>query len=100
VDGVGEVVALIEEGEARRIRVAVSDELARYLVEKGSIAVDGVSLTVTRVNPHGESGWFEVVLIPHTLENSGLGGITLGTKVNLEVDILAKYVARMLEMTK
>ena len=98
VDGVGTVAEVTEEGGAKRIRIAIPDELSRYVVEKGSIAIDGVSLTVTRVSGPGESGWFEVVLIPHTLANSGLGAVSASTKVNLEVDIFAKYVERMLEM--
>ncbi|MGA9596013.1 MAG: riboflavin synthase, partial [Acidimicrobiia bacterium] len=93
VDGVGEVVVIEPEGEARRVRVAVPDELARYIVEKGSITVDGVSLTVTAVGP---DAWFEIVLIPHTLEVTVLGGRRLGDLVNLEVDVLAKYVERLM----
>ena len=93
VDGVGEVVVIEPEGEARRVRVAVPDDLARYIVEKGSITVDGVSLTVTAVGPEA---WFEIVLIPHTLEVTVLEGRRLGDRVNLEVDVLAKYVERLM----
>jgi riboflavin synthase len=93
VDGVGTVAALITEGEAVRMRITVPERLARYVVEKGSIAVDGVSLTVTAVS----EGWFEIVLIPHTLAVTVLGDRNPGDRVNLEVDILAKYVERLIE---
>ncbi len=71
--------------------------LARYIAEKGSIAVDGVSLTVTAVSDASESApWFEVGLIPTTLADTGLGAKSTGSKVNLEVDVLAKYTERLL----
>ena len=71
--------------------------LARYIAEKGSIAVDGVSLTVTAVSDAAESTpWFEVGLIPTTLAETGLGAKSVGSKVNLEVDVLAKYTERLL----
>lgn len=97
VDGVGEVAAIAPEGEAKKVRIDVTDSLGRYLVEKGSVTVDGVSLTVTAVAALGEPQWFEVVLIPHTLRATVLGERTVGDKVNLEVDVLAKYVERLLE---
>ena len=93
VDGRGTLVARAEEGESHRLRVELPSGLARYVVEKGSITVDGVSLTVTAVGPD----WFEFVLIPHTLEVTTLGGRALGEHVNLEVDVIAKYVERLLE---
>ncbi len=93
VDGVGVVESVAAEGDARRVRVAAEPGLLRYVAEKGSIAVDGVSLTVTAV----DAGGFEVVLIPHTLDVTVLGGRRPGDRVNLEVDILAKYVERLLE---
>jgi riboflavin synthase len=91
VDGLGEVAEVREEGFARVIRVATQPELLRYVVEKGSIAVDGVSLTVSSV---GEN-WFEVSLIPETLERTTLGGAAPGRAVNLEVDVVAKYVEKL-----
>lgn len=97
VDGVGEVVQIHPEGEARRVRVALPSELARYVVEKGSVALDGVSLTVTATAPAHDGSWLEVVLIPHTLEVTALGDRQVGSKVNVEVDVLAKYVERLLE---
>lgn len=91
VDGVGEVASLAEDGFARRLRVALEPELARYVIEKGSIALNGVSLTVAAL---GE-GWVEVSLIPETLERTGLGGLAPGDRLNVECDIVAKYVERL-----
>jgi riboflavin synthase len=91
VDGTGTVESVRDEGFARVVRVACSPELLRYVVEKGSIAVDGVSLTVSDV----EDAWFEVALIPETLERTTLGRAEPGRVVNLEVDVLAKYVEKL-----
>jgi riboflavin synthase len=91
VDGTGEVDSVREEGRSRVVRIAASPELLRYVVEKGSIAVDGVSLTVSAVD--GEA--FEVSLIPETLERTTLGAAAPGRTVNLEVDVLAKYVEKL-----
>jgi len=96
VDGVGTVTSIIEEGGAARYRIRVPRELARYTVEKGSIAIDGTSLTITAVSDEGvETPWLEVVLIPHTLAVTVLGRATEGSAVNLETDVIAKYVERM-----
>ena len=92
VDGVGRVRALEPEGDGRRLSVAAPPELLRYCVEKGSIAVDGVSLTIAAID--GEA--FEIALVPHTLEVTTLGALAAGDDVNLEVDVLAKYVERLL----
>lgn len=92
VDGVGEVLAFDAEGESRRLRLRVPRELARYVARKGSICVAGVSLTVNRV----AEDEFEVNLIPHTLEVTTLGRLAPGAKANLEIDLLARYVERML----
>lgn len=98
VDAVATVVDITPEGDARRVRVAVPTDLAPYLVEKGSVTLDGVSLTVTAVSPVGEEpAWCEVVLIPHTLAVTVLGSRDVGGRVNIEADVLAKYVARYLE---
>lgn len=97
VDGVGMVRSIESEGEARRMRIEVAEGLGRYLVEKGSVTVDGVSLTVTALSTELPV-WFEIVLIPHTLEVTVLGQRNLGDRVNLEMDVLAKYVERL--MTK
>jgi len=97
VDGVGTVSAIDERGFARVLRIA-SDEpgLGRYLVEKGSIAVNGVSLTVSALRKDG----FEVSLIPETLRRTNLGRVDVGDKVNLEADVLAKHVERLLEASR
>jgi riboflavin synthase len=92
VDGTGRVAGIVEDGFARRVRVEPEDEgLLRYVVEKGSIAVDGVSLTVAALDERG----FEVSLIPETLERTTFGTAESGQRVNLEVDVLAKYVERL-----
>ena len=93
VDGVGKVARLTDEGDARRIAVELSSPLMRYVVEKGSITVDGVSLTVTGIG----DGEFEFVVIPHTAEATTLGAVAVGDLVNIEVDVIAKYVERLLE---
>jgi riboflavin synthase len=93
VDGVGSVSSIRPEGAGKRLTVDVAPDLMRYIVEKGSITVDGVSLTVAAVH-HGA---FEVALIPHTIDVTTFAGLTPGSAVNLEVDILAKYVERLLE---
>jgi len=98
VDGVGVIQGVESEGSAKRIRIAAPSALGRYLVERGSVAVDGVSLTITAVSPATDTQtWFEIVLIPHTLEATVLGGRTVGSRVNLEADVLAKYVERLME---
>ena len=92
VDGTGRVAGIREDGFARRVRVEPEDgALLRYVVEKGSIAVDGVSLTVAALDERG----FEVSLIPETLDRTTLGTAESGQRVNLEVDVLAKYVERL-----
>lgn len=92
VDGTAEVVARRDLGEHRWVGFSLPEELAPYLVEKGSITVDGVSLTVAELKPES----FAVTLIPHTLEQTTLAGLRPGDAVNLEVDVLAKYVHRIL----
>jgi riboflavin synthase len=91
VDGVGAVSATEDDGFARVVTIEAPPELLRYVVEKGSIAVDGVSLTIASVTGHS----FSVSLIPETLERTNLGGAAPGTPVNLEVDVLAKYVEKL-----
>ena len=93
VDGTGEVLASSEDGFSRRIRVAVPAELGRYLVEHGSVAVDGVSLTVSGLADH----WFEVALIPETLASTTLGNLGEGDRVNLEMDLIARYAERLMQ---
>jgi riboflavin synthase len=91
VDGLGSVTAVREDGFARVVSIAADPDLLRYVVEKGSIAVDGVSLTVAAI----DGDRFDVSLIPETLERTTLGAAAEGTPVNLEVDILAKYVEKL-----
>ena len=92
VDGTTEILELHEEGFSRVMRLSLPDGLARYLVTKGSVAIDGVSLTISSL---GED-WFEVSLIPETLERTNLGRLRPGAPVNIEVDVLAKHVERLL----
>jgi riboflavin synthase len=91
VDGLGTVLAVEEDGFARRIQIEAAPTVLRYVAEKGSIAVDGISLTVTGVDERS----FTVSLIPETLQRTNLGDAQEGRKVNLEVDVLAKYVERL-----
>jgi riboflavin synthase len=93
VDGVGRVVSRHDDARSVRVEFEVPQELARYVARKGSVCVDGVSLTVNGVSGRR----FDVNLVPHTLELTILGGYQPGTRVNLEVDIIARYLERMLE---
>lgn len=93
VDGTGTIAGLREEGFSRVLETDVDDELARYLVEKGSVALDGVSLTVSELR----GGGFSVSLIPETLLRTNLGEAQVGDRVNIEADILAKHVERLLK---
>ena len=93
VDGVGVVRGVAIEGEGRRVTIAVPEGLRRFVAEKGSLAVDGVSLTVAR----GLASGCEIALIPHTLRHTTAGRYAVGHRVNLEVDLIARYLARLLE---
>jgi riboflavin synthase len=92
VDGVGRILAIHEEGFSKVLTIALAPALARYVVEKGSVAVDGVSLTVSAL----DDASFSVALVPETLQRTTLGRVAVGDRVNLELDILAKYVERLL----
>jgi riboflavin synthase len=96
VDGLGQISQVTEDGFARRVRIEAPGALLRYVVATGSIAVDGVSLTVAEI----DSESFTVSLIPETLERTTLGAAGPGTRVNLEVDVLAKYVEKALEFAR
>jgi riboflavin synthase len=97
VDGMGRIVGRVPGEHWEVVRIALPTALARYVVEKGSIAVDGVSLTVSAVSPADiPEPWFEVSLIPTTLRETTLGSRAPGEPVNLEVDVIAKYVERLL----
>jgi riboflavin synthase len=93
VDGVGEVISIESEGGSHRVRVRVPRPLHRYIAPKGSIAIEGVSLTVNEV----EDDVFGVNLIPHTWDVTTLGTLNVGSRVNLEIDMLARYLARWRE---
>ncbi|MDY6811232.1 riboflavin synthase [Gordonia sp. HNM0687] len=101
VDGVGRILAVTPSENWTVVRIAVPPRLERYIVEKGSITVDGVSLTVSAISGStaipGTAGevWFEISLIPTTLHETNLGAAGVGTPVNLEVDVIAKYVERL-----
>ena len=92
VDGVGELLELRRSGESAELSVAAPPDLERYLVEKGSIAVDGISLTVAALRPRG----FSVAVIPYTLDHTNLRAARPGDRVNLEIDVIAKYVERLI----
>jgi riboflavin synthase len=94
VDAVARIAALRPDGQSRRITVAVPAELARFIAPKGSVALDGISLTVNEV----DQGRFGINVIPHTLTHTTLGGKKPGDRVNLEVDVFARYVARAMEL--
>ncbi|MGE4219706.1 MAG: riboflavin synthase [Alphaproteobacteria bacterium] len=93
VDGVGEIVARRPEGDSLRFTLRVPDDLARFVAPKGSIALDGVSLTVNEV----EGSTFGINIIPHTAANTTFGTAGSGDRVNVEIDMLARYVARLLD---
>jgi riboflavin synthase len=96
VDGLGRVTHFAPVGESWELRVQTSAEIGRFLAYKGSITVNGVSLTVNRVVDCATGCEFSINLIPHTIENTTLGDLKAGDRVNLEVDLIARYVARML----
>lgn len=90
VDGTAEVLSVAEEGIGRRIRIALDPSLSAYVVERGSVTLDGISLTIATLG----DAWLEVALIPETLERTTLGEAARGRRINVEVDVLAKYVER------
>ena len=91
VDSIGTVVGVDPEGDGRRFSIEVAESMRRYIVEKGSVTVDGVSLTVAALTEHG----FQIALIPHTLQVTILGQRQIGDRVNIEIDVIAKYVERL-----
>ena len=98
VDATGTVISRSPAADWDQVRISLPASIARYVVHKGSICVDGVSLTVSALGPAGPAGgWFEVCLIPETLKRTTLGTRQPGEVVNLEVDVIAKYVERLLE---
>jgi riboflavin synthase len=96
VDGVGTVVGITRDGDSRKIDVSVPSAIAPFVAEKGSITIDGVSLTVNSIEDQTDStGLLSVNIIPHTAEKTTLGALETGSTVNLEIDVLARYLARM-----
>ncbi len=93
VDGLGEVESRRNDGRSEHFRIKAPDDLARYIAAKGSITIDGVSLTVNRV----DGVYFEINIVPHTLQETVISGYQAGTKINLEVDIIARYLERLLQ---
>ncbi len=101
VDGVGEVVGVCPEGDSRRIGISVPGSLAPYLSEKGSVTVDGVSLTVNQVADQADgSTHFSLNIIPHTAEQTTLAALAPGSAVNIEIDVLARYLGRMMDLRR
>jgi riboflavin synthase len=96
VDGIGKVTRFAQVGESWELRIMAPRELGKYLAYKGSITVNGVSLTVNRVADSDEGSEFSINLIPHTVHNTALGNLSAGSQVNLEIDTVARYVERML----
>ena len=93
VDGIGHVVEKTNDGRSIRFTLKAPDELAKYIAQKGSICIDGISLTVNHVN----GALFDVNIVPHTLSETTLNHATVGTRVNLEVDLLARYMERLMQ---
>jgi riboflavin synthase len=98
VDGRAQLTRVEPDGESQRMWFSASDDLMRYLVPKGSVALDGISLTVVETDPgEGGRGGFQVMVIPHTLQTTTLGAASAGDEVNVEVDLVAKYAERFME---
>ena len=99
VDGIGQVTFFAPVGESWELRILAPHDLGKFLAYKGSITVNGVSLTVNRVADSSSGTELSINLIPHTVENTALGSLTIGSTVNLEIDLIARYVERMLSHT-
>ncbi|MEL7469834.1 MAG: riboflavin synthase [Pseudomonadota bacterium] len=97
VDGLGEVTEVRPEGGSHRLTIATSRALGRFIAQKGSVTIDGISLTVNEVSDTGDATEFGINIIPHTWQVTNLRDAATGTKVNLEIDLLARYVARLTE---
>jgi riboflavin synthase len=98
VDAVGEVEGVAEVGGSRRVAILAPAEIARYVAAKGSVALDGVSLTVNEVEPLSDGVRFTVNIIPHTAAQTSFADLAPGRRVNIEIDVLARYIGRMMEM--
>jgi len=100
VDGIGEVEGVIEVGGSTRVTIIAGDEVAPYLATKGSVTLDGVSLTVNEVENISDGVRFAVNIIPHTAQQTTFGTVEPGRRVNIEIDILARYLGRMMELRR
>ncbi len=100
VDGIGEVDGVVEVGGSRRVTVVAGDEVAPYLAAKGSVTLDGVSLTVNEVETLSDGVRFGINIIPHTAAQTTFDQLEAGRRVNIEIDILARYLGRMLELRR
>ena len=100
VDGIGEVEGALEVGGSTRVAIIAGSEVAPYLAAKGSVTLDGVSLTVNEVESLSEGVRFSINIIPHTAQQTTLGEIVPGRPLNIEIDILARYLGRMLELRR
>ena len=96
VDAVGEVVDIVPEGDSKRVRISVPNALGPMIAAKGSVALDGASMTVNEVRDAGDSTLFSVNVIPHTAQHTTLGDLAPGRQVNVEADVLARYIDRMI----
>ena len=100
VDGIGEVEGVLEAGGSKRITIVAGDEVAPYLATKGSVTLDGVSLTVNEVENLSDGVRFGINIIPHTAEQTTFDTVQAGRRLNIEIDILARYLGRMLELRR
>ena len=100
IDGLGEVEAVLEVGGSKQVTILAGDEIAPYLAPKGSVTLDGVSLTVNEVENISGGARFTINIIPHTAEQTTFSSLSEGRKLNIEIDILARYLGRMLELRR
>jgi riboflavin synthase len=100
IDGVGEVESAAEVGGSTRVAIIAPPEVEQYIAAKGSVALDGVSLTVNEVEPLSEGVRFVVNIIPHTAQQTSFAELAAGRKINIEIDILARYIGRMMELRR
>jgi riboflavin synthase len=100
VDGVGEVEGVLEVGGSTKLTIVAGEEVAPYVATKGSIALDGVSLTVNEVENLSDGVRFAINIIPHTAQQSNFSAIAPGRKLNIEIDVLARYLGRMMELRR
>lgn len=100
VDGIGEIEATLEIGGSTRVTIIAGDDVASYVAAKGSVAIDGVSLTVNEVENLSDGVRFTVNIIPHTAERTTFSDLEPGDQVNIEIDILARYLGRMMELRR